>query len=520
MTVYGSSLPNNPVHPLKEITFSRPQDNPSFRIELAAISALVFAVSLILWWRFLPLPHQDLGFYTEPALLLAKFGKLAGPGSQYIDLTYQKGIYNYPPGYYLILAGWIKLFGFSADSLLAYTHAVHAGILIILWALLRFRYACSRLTSSLVLLSIFPRIAHGRPDLTACFVSLLTWLALPEDETPWRIILSGCIAGAVLLVSPGYGSSIIVTLAMLILVRSSVSLRVRFLILAKWLFSAASVFAAVLAIVLYFQDSWTLAYVQFKTNAMIRGAQLNVWPNFHLFFTFVFSTIPFLLLAVVPALLVALATWRKPAGHLRNVTLAFLGGTAIWLAMNKVQFLTEYHYLFPAKSIFLGVLCSRLRFPSWVRALPLLIISLIGFYFYKADFLYLTASLRAEESACASRVRPDSEVAVDSLYFTRFYLPGHALNYETVDLGFWPRYLAAIPANLRSELLSGLQARPAEPSMLLVSAYTLPRYGELFHRSLPCVQTLEASERLRILGHTWNLPAHPYALIVCTMSAP
>ena len=94
--------------------------NLSGRIaEFAVVSSIVLVVSLILWWRFLPLPHQDLNFYTEPAFMLAKFGKLAGPGSQYVDLTYQKGIYNYPPGHFLILAAWIRLWGFSADSLLA-----------------------------------------------------------------------------------------------------------------------------------------------------------------------------------------------------------------------------------------------------------------------------------------------------------------------------------------------------------------------------------------------------------------
>ena len=77
--------------------------NLSGRIaEFAVVSSIVLVVSLILWWRFLPLPHQDLNFYTEPAFMLAKFGKLAGPGSQYVDLTYQKGIYNYPPGHFLM----------------------------------------------------------------------------------------------------------------------------------------------------------------------------------------------------------------------------------------------------------------------------------------------------------------------------------------------------------------------------------------------------------------------------------
>src|SRR5271168_4207370 len=71
-------------------------------LEVLAVLASVLSVSLLLWWRFLPLPHQDLNFYTEPAYLLATQGKLAGPASQYLDLTYQKGFYFYPPGYFLI----------------------------------------------------------------------------------------------------------------------------------------------------------------------------------------------------------------------------------------------------------------------------------------------------------------------------------------------------------------------------------------------------------------------------------
>jgi len=495
--------------------------NLSGRIaEFAVVSSIVLVVSLILWWRFLPLPHQDLNFYTEPAFMLAKFGKLAGPGSQYVDLTYQKGIYNYPPGHFLILAAWIRLWGFSADSLLAYTHAVHAGILIILWVLSRFRYGCSRLISSLVLLSIFPRMAHGRPDLPACFLSVAAWLALPEEKNLGRLILSGCLAGITMLVSPGYGVGLLATLVVLVLATQRIPLRERLRTLMIWLFSAGLVFTSILTTVLYLQHSWTLAFVQFRTNAAIRGAQVNVLPDFHLLFTLIFSVIPFLLLAVIPAFLAVLATWRSPEHQLRNVSLAFLGGASAWFAMNKSQLLLDHHYLFPAKSIFVGVFYSWPRFPAWVRAAPLLLLSAIGFYYYKADFLYLTTPLRDAERTYAARVHPAGEIAVDSLYITKFYAPGRTLNYETVDAEeYWPKYLAAIPANLQDDLLSGLQRKPAEPSMLVVSAYTVQRFGQLLHLSPPCTVPLEVSERLRLLGRTWNLPAQPYALLVCARTA-
>jgi hypothetical protein len=152
--------------------------------------------------------------------------------------------------------------------------------------------------------------------------------------------------------------------------------------------------------------------------------------------------------------------------------------------------------------------------------MPLLLLSVVGFYLYKADFLYLTTPLRAEEREYAAGVHPEGEIAVDSLYFTRFYAPGRTLDYETVDMDYWHKYLATVGENLQSQLLSGLQRKPAEPTMLIVSAFTMTRFDHLFYGSLPCTRPPEASDRLRVLGRTWNLPARPYALIVCTNAPP
>jgi hypothetical protein len=489
-------------------------------VELAMVSAVVLAVSLFLWWRFLPLPDGDLGFYTEPAVLLAKFGKLTGPASQYIDLTYQKGMYNYPPGHFLILATWIKLFGLSPDSLLGYTHAVHAGILILLWVLLRFRYACSKLISALVLLSIFPRMPHGRPDLPACLLSLAAWLALPESENWNRVLLSGCFAGATLLVSPGYGIGIVATLTVLILTRAGPSLGARWRKAAIWLTSAGVVFTAVTAAVLSIQHSWLMAYLQFRDNLIVRGSQVNVLPDIYLLFTWIFSIVPFLLLAVLPAFTAALITWRDRSSTLRNVSLAFLGGTVVWFALNKSQLLIEHHYMFPPKSIFLGLLCSRPRFPVWTRVAPLLLLSVIGFYFYKSNFLYFTTPLRDQQGEYSAGVHPVGEVAVDSVYFAKFYRAGQTLNYEFINPDYWPRFLAAIPPRFREEVLSGLQTKPVEPSMLLVSAATAWRYGEPYYGSLACARPPEVRKPLRALGRTWKLPAQPFALIVCAKAGP
>ncbi len=83
------------------------------RKELFWVSIIIVTVSCVLLWRYLPLPHQDRNFYVEPGYQLAQTGKLIGPGSQNVDLTYQKEIYSYPPGYFLLVAGWLKLFGLT-----------------------------------------------------------------------------------------------------------------------------------------------------------------------------------------------------------------------------------------------------------------------------------------------------------------------------------------------------------------------------------------------------------------------
>jgi len=486
------------------------------RRELLLVFAVILLVSLFLWWRFLPLPHLDLNFYTEPAYLLARYGTLAGPGSQYIDLTYQKGLYFYPPGYFLVLAAWIKVFGLSSDSLLGYTHAIHVAFLVALWVLLRRRYSCTVTTSALVLLAVFPAINHGRPDLTAALLSVAAWLALPARGELGRFLLSGFLVGATMLVSPAYGIGIASTLAAITFTDSSNPLAVRTRSFFIWAGTAGLVLAAVLSIVLSEQNAWTLAYVQFKSNVAIRGHELNTLPNLRTPFAWTFSIIPFLLVALVPAFVAVLFTWRNRQTALRSVSLAFLAGTAVWFALNKAQLLYEHHYLLVSKVVFLGVLCSLPKFPRWARPLPLLLLAAISFYKWKADFLYLGSPLRDDERKHAASTLTAGEIAVDSLYFARLYRPGRSLNYECYDLAYWPRYLTAIPQRFQDAMLSDLPRKPLEPSMLVVSAATVQRLGEPHFQNMQCTAAPPVGQRLKLLGRTWKLPADPYALVLCS----
>jgi len=500
----------------KEARSSRPRWR-----EFILVSIIVVSISGILFWRFLPLPDGDLSFYTEPAYLLAQYGKLSAPASQNIDLTLQKGVYLHPPGYFLILAGWLRLVGLSTDSLLAYTHLVHIGALIMLWVLLRTKYDCSKSVCSLVLLAFFPRMAHGRPDLTAAALSIAAWLALPEEMGWGRIVLSGCLAGATLLVSSAFGVGIIATLVILMLVDSRLVLRQRLRKIVAWAGAAGIFFGGVTVTFLTQQHSWLIAYVQFRTSVSIRGAELNVLPNFYLLFTWVFCVTPFLLVALLPAALAASGKCSGGSNELRSVGIAFLGGTAVWFALNKSQLLLDHHFLYPSKSVFLGVFYSWPRLRRWIRVTPLSLLCMISFYYYKADFLYLGTPLRLEERSYAAEVQPQGIAEVDTLYFARFYRPGQTLNYGIVEFAsYWPRYRAAIPEFARHEMLADLPDRPMEARMILVSAFAASWPKEKLVIDMSCEQPKAFGDKLHVLGRTWNVPAQPYALMVCRRRNP
>lgn len=492
---------------------------PPRRREILTVFAVLAIASVILWWRFLPLPHQDLDFYSEPAYLLAHYGKLANPAAQHYDLTFQKGSYNYPPGYYLILAAWIKAFRFSPDSLLGYTHTVHIAFLVGLWFLLRFRYGCSKIVSALVVFSVFPFFHHGRPDLTGALFGVLAWIALPDGNRPGRLIVSGCLTGCTALISPAFGVGTSFTLAALILLDQSTPLRVRLRSLSFWLLFAGASFAVVVAVVLSIQRAWLLAYVEFTTNVAIRGRELNVWPHPFSEFGLAFWMVPFVLIAFLPACFVVVRLWRNRRGDLRNVALAFLAGTAMWLASNKSQFLTDYHFMFPAKGVFLGVFSSWPKVPRTLRIGPLVLLAMIGWYYQKADFLYLAAPLRSNARQYVNAVRPlagADEIAVDSLYFAQLYKPWHTLDYETLDQVYWRRYLNAIPIQFRAQLLQGLAPEPPEPIFLMASSMTLMRFGPKGLPGFRCSRPPNFANLFRFMGHTWNLPANPYAAMICT----
>src|SRR5262245_42451658 len=130
------------------------------RTELGLVVLMNVAVHLIMLVLGMPLPHVDLSTYVEPAFLLAQTGVLAGPATQHQDLLYTVGFYSYPPGYFLLLGGWVKVFGPSTTFLLAYTHFVHTILMVTVWTLLRQRFRATRVATALAIASLFPLFHH------------------------------------------------------------------------------------------------------------------------------------------------------------------------------------------------------------------------------------------------------------------------------------------------------------------------------------------------------------------------
>ena len=272
--------------------------------ELITVSSVIIILHLILWWRYLPLAHQDLNFHTEPGLNLATYGIITGSGSQHIDLTYVKGMYFYPPGYSLIIGSWIKLFGSSVHSLLACTHLTHTGYLFTLWVLLRRRFKCTRLAAALAVISSFPMFHHGRPDVTALLLGAIALLIIPHKINLCLLLLSGSILGIAVLVSPPYGISAAAVVVAFYLFASKLPLTKNLKGLALITVSSVFSFIGIWAAVITWQNSWALGIEKFRVNSANRAYELNQMPDFFTSYMFVFSVLPLFLLTLIPLIIV------------------------------------------------------------------------------------------------------------------------------------------------------------------------------------------------------------------------
>jgi len=467
-------------------------------------------VHLGLWWRSLPLAYQDLSFYFEPAILLANEGWLAGPASHYHDLTYVRGMYFYPPGFPLVLAGWIRAFGSGAGSLLAYTNVVHLFYLLGLWALLRLRLRCTRAAAALALLSAFPMFNHGRADLTALLFGVAAWLLLPRHLRVARIMAAGLLLGLAVLVSPPFGISSAAAVGVYLL--ASLGEEGRRRILGFGLLAAIAVltFVGIWATVLTWQGAWEYGIEQFAVNSRVRAAELNHFPAVSPYLI-VFGVVPLGILTLVPVGIALLPRWRRTDPRLWRTGLAYLGGFVAWFVLSKAPLLTGAHHGYLGRPVFHAALGSARGLVGRLGLVVMLAFSVVHWYLQKDNLLALAQGYTGfEEAAREITVPPEAIIGLDSDVFPYLYRPGRSINYELMGDDYWRRTRAETsPATLAALGMTGCRA-PVVPDMLVISARTVMVFG-------PPDSTLFVSadsrrpqvELAHVLGRSVRFPRYP-----------
>jgi hypothetical protein len=413
--------------------------------------------------------------------MLAESGKIAGPASQYLDLTYARGIYFYPPGYTLILGGWIKLFGFGVRSLLTYTLVTHALYLFFMWLVLRTKLVCGKAAAALTLVSIFPMFNHGRPDLTSLLLGVLAWLVIPDRFNAFRLCGGGALLGIAVLVSPAFGSGSAAAVGAFFLGSSDARLRQKvkgFVVLSA---VAVLTFLGVWAAVLSWQGAWSFGPEQFVVNLQNRGRELNnISASFFLTrYAIAFMWVPFALLTLLPAVVISCRRLIND-GRTHAAALSYLSGVAVALLANKAQFLSGGHFSLVARPAFHGALASsRRRIVRLTGVLVLSALTIIHLYFEKKNLMYLGVNMDGEyRRAAGFKPRPQDVVAVDSHFFPLFYREGRTINYEVYRaVNYWERYRAATSPSTLALLPAANRDAPILPDVVIISEMTLQTFG-------------------------------------------
>ncbi|HEV3258075.1 MAG TPA: hypothetical protein VG013_14415 [Gemmataceae bacterium] len=494
--------------------------------ELLLVTAAITAIHIALALRGLPLPHGDCGAYVEPALLLASDGKLAGPATQHQDLLYRYGFYSYPPGFFVLLSGWIRLFGPGATSLLLYTHVVHSLLMVLLWALLRFRLRVSRLATALAVLSLFPVFNHGRPDVTALLLGVTAWLLLPWKRGLVRLLAAAFLLGCAVSVSPAYGISSAVAVGTYQFCAPDQSLRERFLRTGCLASLAITTLSIILFGIIWWQSAWELAWTMWKNHVAIRGRELNTMPALASAYEIRFTLLPFVLLTLAPLAAALVYSLRRPSQRatLLVPSICFLAGAVVWLLSNKAVFLLGGHFAYLARPVFQGCLASA--YSTWLRRLGLLTLAaflLVHCYYHRAMFVLLCTGedLHVPEDVCEFHLEADQVLAVDSQYFTSVYRPGKTITYEVyASLNRWERYRDMSPGVTRMFVGDLVSAQPLDPDIVILSRMSLNEYGPPNKSRYELVSGDDNIVPVRILGMKTGVIANPLGAVVYYRIAP
>jgi hypothetical protein len=300
-----------------------------------------------------------LSAYIEPGFFLSQTGHLAGPASQHLDLTAIDGYYFYPPGYLLVIALWVRLFGHGSESLLAFAAIAHSTFLIALWVLLRGRLGGKVWWVSLVVASVFAGFNHGRPDVIALTFATLAWIVIGDSHR--RLLAAGLLFAAACLNSPANGLGACGAVAGFELSRRGLH-RSSFLRVALLAAIMAAGVAGVIAAILTWQDSWMLARAQWSVHTSIRGGDLRSWPSFGNPYMIIYRAIPLAVLTF-PMLATAVLQPRQD-GVTRSAAVGYLIGAVVQLLLVPADFLTHRHLDFIGRPAFQAAQLGRPAGPA------------------------------------------------------------------------------------------------------------------------------------------------------------
>ncbi len=447
-----------------------------------------------------PLPHIDLNCYTEPAWMLAYKGVIAAPATQYTDLTASKTFFLQPPLYFLLLAGYLKIFGFSSFSLLLFTHIIHLFFLIVLWHILKFRFLFPQWIAVIGIISIFPAFSHGRPDFLSLLLGALAWNFILKNQSNKNTIISGILIGLSILTSTSYGISSYVIVATSLLCTKTKKKIHKF-----FTFSLMSllIFLAIFSIILILQGKWSIGIEQYLRHLAVRGEQLNRLPRLINKYGLMVSVIPLFCLTIFPFFYSIYKRFNF------KIIFSFGASALAWFFLSKAAFLLGHHFTLLARPIFH---CEWLQKASRFRWLVVFFIliytSLLCYhqewhvaFFAKKGWIEIKESLFPENSV----------IAVDSVLFPYLHTEKSRIHYELLGETSWPLYLAKTNKNTLKSLK---RLEPLQIDFIAVTALTLMRCGFPDLKSYKVIRGNFPPERFKLLGRNLLLAKSPLEIFI------
>lgn len=176
-------------------------------LALALLTYLVLALSLA-WTKA---PWCDEAWFVNPAYNLAFHGNMGSnvlePSGYYLNVymrDVQQRTYIYPPNHFIVLAGWFRIFGFSAFLARAYSVCWSALMMIALFYVLLRMFPDRRVPYVAFALLCIEFIflwstADGRPEAMAnslAFCSVAVYLHFREQKLALAVWASQCFAAA------------------------------------------------------------------------------------------------------------------------------------------------------------------------------------------------------------------------------------------------------------------------------------------------------------------------------------